>query len=172
MNRYDIANFVRTNMDSAPQFARIIKGARSGTVGRIVEVNSPYFSEHHYRLAVAGRRRFWVKGEHLELLENHEQGTSFMLNTETPVYKDTLGRELGLDQTVIFPRATSGATVEMVMGTIKSISPKGAIYVRAFKLGSGQAPTSALIRLACPERALILDKMTVTEVMVAKMQSF
>lgn len=169
MNRYETAKFVTANMAVAPQFARVASGARAGTVGRIVEVRSKYWSEQEYRLAVKGRRRFWVKGETLELLEGHIEGTCYIEDKSTPIYKDTLGRELSLDQTVIFPRSADGALVEMVMGTIKKISDKGALYVRPFKIGDKTVTSSDLIRLACPNRALIIDKMTATEVMLAKL---
>lgn len=169
MNSYETAKFVTANMAVAPQFARIAEGSRAGTVGRIVDVRSKYWSEQEYRLSVKGRRRFWVKGIHLELLKDHTEGTSFMEDKTTPIYTDTLGRELSLDQTVIFPRSADGALVEMVMGTIKRISDKGALYVRPFKIGKKTVVSSDLIRLACPDRAIIIDKMTATEVMMAKL---
>ncbi len=169
MNQYEIAKFVTENMAVSPQFARISMGQRAGTVGRIVEVRSKYYSEHEYRLAVKGRRRFWVKGDDLQLLEDHQEGTQYMEDQTTPVFTDTMGRELVLDQTVIFPRSADGA-LEMVMGTIKKISTKGALYVRPFKIGQKMNVPKDLIRLACPNRALILDKSTVTEVMLTKLQ--
>ena len=170
MNRYETAKFVTEKLANQPMFARIATGARSGTVGQVIGVRSKFYSDHEYQLQVDGRRGFWVKGDHVEFTDTCE-GTVFVEDKTTPTFQDTLGRDLALDQTIIFPRTgTEGSAVEMVMGTIKRISAKGVLYVRAFKTGNQATSSSELIRVACPDRALILDKMTVTEVMLAKMR--
>jgi hypothetical protein len=169
MNQYQTAKFVTERFENEAMYARVAGGAREGTVGRIVGVRSKYYSEPEYRLIVSGRRAFWVKGTQVEMTQDNT--TRFIENKLTPKYQDTLGRDLELDQTIIFPRmGSNGEAVVMVIGTIKRISDKGALYVRAFKVGNKLGVVDELMRVACPDRALILDKATLTELMLSKMK--
>jgi hypothetical protein len=138
-----------------------------------MQVNSKYFSAHEYQLAVKGKRPFWVKGSNLEHLVDWHGGTHFAEDKTTPAYHDLMGRTIEVGHTILFPRGTDGARVDMVMGTVRKISDKGTIYARLFKSGLGNHEIkNAMVRVGKPSSAMILDKGTVDQVMLAKLAAF
>lgn len=173
LNNYHTAMGLLKAMEEGAQFVRVTAGPREGTVGRVMQVTSKYYSAHEYQIAVKGKRPFWVKGSSLEHLENWRGGTHFAEDKTTPSYNDLMGRTIEIGHTILFPRGTEGARVDMVMGTVKKISDKGTIYARLFKSGQGNEEVlSALVRVGKPNSAMILDKGTVDQVMLAKLMSF
>lgn len=171
LNNYHTAMGLLKAMEDGSQFVRVTAGPREGTVGRVIQVNSKYYSAHEYQIAVKGKRPFWVKGSSLEHLENWGGGTHFAEDKTTPAYNDLMGRTICIGQTILFPRGTEGARVDMVMGTVKKISEKGTIYARLFKSGQGNEVLSELVRVGKPNSAMILDNGTVNQVMIAKLTS-
>lgn len=170
LNMHQSAMTLLKAMEEGPQFVRVTAGPRVGTVGRVMQVNSKYYSAHEYQVAVKGKRPFWVKGSHLEHLANWRGGTHFAEDKTTPTYNDLMGRTIEVGHTILFPRGTDGARVDMVMGTVRRISNKGAIYARLFKSGQGNDDIKgALVRVGKPTSAMILDKGTVDQVMLAKL---
>lgn len=172
LNNHHSAMALIKAMDTGPQFVRITAGSRKGTVGRVMEVRSKYYSAHDYQLAVRGRRAFWVKGSELEHLGDWKGGTHYANNPATPTYHDLMGRQIEVGHTILFPRGTEGARVDMVMGTVRKISEKGTIYARLFKSGQGNEVSNDLVRVGKPSSAMILDKGTVDQVMLAKLSMF
>lgn len=172
LNNYQTAMSLLKAMEDGPQFVRVTAGPREATVGRVMEVSSKYYSAHEYKIAVKGKRPFWVKGSNLEHLENWRSGTHFAEDKSTPTYHDLMGRTIEINHTILFPRGTEGARVDMVMGTVKKISDSGAIYARLFKSGQGNECSGSLVRVGKPNSAMILDKGTVDQVMLAKLTSF
>jgi hypothetical protein len=168
LNNYQAAMSLIASMEDGPQFVRVIAGLREGTVGRVMSVRSKYYSAHDYQLAVGTRRGFWIKGSELEHLPNWKGGTHFAEDPETPRFNDLMGRTIEIGHTIIFPRGTEGARVDMVMGTVKKISDKGTIYAKLFKSAQGNTATD-LVRVGKPASAMILDKGTVDQVMLAKL---
>jgi len=172
LNNYNAATNLIKSMEDGAQYVRVVAGPREGTVGRVMSVRSKYYSAHDYQLAVNGRRSFWMKGSDLEHLSNWRGGTHFSNNPQTPVYNDLLGRRLEVGQTILFPRGTEGARVDMVMGTVKKISDKGAIYAKLFKSGQGNELEDGLVRVGKPGSAFIIDKGAADQVMLAKLAAF
>jgi hypothetical protein len=83
-----------------------------------------------------------------------------------------MGREIEVGHTILFPRGTEGARVDMVMGTVKKISSKGAIYALLFKNSQGGDLVDGLVRVGKPGSAMIIDKGTVDQVLLAKLSKF
>jgi hypothetical protein len=172
LNNYQTAMGLLKAMEDGPQYAKVIAGPRAGTIGRVMQVSSKYYSAHEYRLSVKGKRPFWVKGSFLEHLVNWAGGTFFAEDKATPFYNDLMGRRIEIGHTILFPRGTEGARVDMVMGTVKQISEKGTIYAKLFKSGQGNEDVlSALVRVGKPSSAMIIDNGTVNQVMLAKLMS-
>lgn len=172
LNNYNSAMFLIKAMEAGAQYVKVVAGPREGTVGRVMSVRSKYYSAHDYQVAVKGRRSFWMKGSDLEHLENWRGGTHYAMNRETPVFNDLMGRRIEVGQTILFPRGTEGARVDMVMGTVRKISDKGAIYAKLFKSGHGNEIDDGLVRVGKPGSAMIIDKGTATQVMMAKLAAF
>ena len=172
LQHYSTAASIKDEAVKTQMFARVVSGNKRDTVGRIIDVRSPYFSQHFYRLEAQGKRPFWVNGEKLELLQNWKGDTHYNRVTERPVFHDMLGREITVGQTVNFPRMITSGSVEMIMGTVKRISEGGAIYVKPFMISDQEDIESREVRLASPARALIIDRGTVDQVLLAKMSSF
>lgn len=172
LNNYNSATHLIKAMEDGAQYVKVVAGPREGTVGRVMSVRSKYYSAHDYQLAVKGRRSFWMKGSDLQHLENWRGGTHFANNPETPSYNDLTGRRIEVGQTILFPRGTEGARVDMVMGTVRKISDKGAIYAKLFKSGIGQELDDCLVRVGKPGSAMIIDKGTADRVMLEKLAAF
>lgn len=172
LNNHPTAIKLLAAMEDGPQFVRVIAGSREGTVGRVMQVNSKYYSAHEYQIAVKGKRPFWVKGSYLEHLTDWQGGTHFAQDNTTPSYNDLMGRAIEVGHTILFPRGADGARVDMVMGTVRKISDKGTIYARLFKSGMGAELSGELVRVGKPTSAMILDNGTVNQVMLAKLASF
>jgi len=171
LNNYNAAMTLIKGMEDGTQFVRVTAGLREGTVGRVVSVRSKYYSAHDYQIAVTGRRSFWMKGSELEHLEDWKGGTRYSEVTEIPRHHDLMGRTIEIGHTILFPRGTEGARVDMVMGTVHKISDKGAIYAKVFKSVKGEN-LSASIRVGKPNSAMIIDRGTVDQVMLAKLTNF
>lgn len=172
LNNFNTATSLIKAMESGAQYVRVTAGPRKGTVGRVMSVKSKYYSAHDYQLAVKGRRSFWMKGSDLEHLEDWKGGTHHARNDETPTFNDLMGREIEVGHTLVFSRRaneTSGS--EMVMGTVRKISSKGAIYAKLFHSSQGGVDTS-LVRVGKPGSAMIIDKGTTDQVMLAKLAAF
>lgn len=172
LNNFNTATYLIKSMESGPQYVRVTAGPREGTVGRVMSVRSKYFSSHDYQLAVKGRRSFWMKGSDLEHVEDWKGGTHYAVCHDTPSHHDLMGRTIEVGQTILFPRGTEGARVDMVMGTVKKISDKGAIYAKLFKSGQGNEVGSELVRVGKPNSAMIISKDLGDHVMLAKLASF
>lgn len=172
LQHYDTANSIKEEGANGTFFARVTKGNRTGSVGRIIDVKSPYYSQHFYRLEIKGRRPFWLNAEKLEFLPNYDGDTIYNKITETPTHNDMLGREIQVGQTVSFPRMITSGSVEMIMGTVRRISESGAVYVKAFLKSDNEECSKGDIRIGTPNRAMILDRNTVDSIMLAKMSVF
>ena len=172
LNDFKTATTLIKAMEDGPQYVRVTAGSRIGTIGRVMMVRTKYYSAHDYQLAVKGRRSFWMKGSDLEHLPNHRSGTHYIVNHETPTYNDLMGRRIEVGQTILFPRGCEGARVDMVMGTVRRISNKGAIYAKLFKSGQGNDLGDGLVRVGKPGSAMIIDKGTTDQVMLAKLAAF
>jgi len=171
LNNYHAAMGLIKAMEDGSQFVKIIAGTRLGTVGRVLQINSKYYSAHEFQIEVKGKRPFWIKGSHLEHLENWQGGTHFAQDNTTPSYNDLMGRKIEIGHTILFPRGTDGARVDMVMGTVKRISKTGAIYAVLFKSGQGNDVKKTPVRVGKPTSSMIIDKGTVDQVMLAKLMS-
>lgn len=174
LDSYNSASFIREGMEHTSVFVRVTAGPKAGTVARVSDIRQKYFSAHDYHLAVKGRRRFWMKGADLEYLPNHDGSTIYIQDFETPEHNDLMGRRIDVGHVLLFPRSIiAGAKVEMVLGTVSKISAKGAIYAKLFK-GSqgGEIASNALVRVGKPSSAMIFDKNTQDQIMLAKLQSW
>jgi len=173
LNYYQAAMDLLKAMTDGPQFVRVTAGPREGTVARVMQVNSKYYSAHEFQITVKGKRPFWIKGSMLEHLTDWAGGTHFNEDKTTPSYNDLMGRTIEVGHTILFPRGTEGARVDMVMGTVRKISDKGTIYAKLFKSGQGNNEVEgAVVRVGKPSSAMILDKGTVDQVMLAKLTSY
>lgn len=172
LQHYNTATSIKEEITTGKVYARVTSGTRAGSVGQIVDVRSPYYSQHFYRIAIKGKRPFWLNAEKLELLQDWQGETSYNKITETPAYKDMLGRVIEVGQTVTFPRLITSGSVEMVMGTVKRISESGALYVKAFLKSDNEDCDNREIRIGTPNRAMIVDRNTVDQVLLAKMSIF
>lgn len=172
LNNYNSATHLIKSMESGAQYVKVTAGPRAGSVGRVMSVRSKYYSAHDYQLAIKGRRSFWMKGSDLIHLPNHRGGTHYSHNRETPTYNDLMGRTIDVGHTILFPRGTEGARVDMVMGTVRKISDKGAIYAKLFKSGQGNEVADELVRVGKPGSAMIIDKGALDQVVLAKLAAF
>ena len=172
LQHYDTATSIKEDVANGTFFARVTKGNRAGSLGRIIDVKSPYFSQHFYRLEIKGRRAFWLNADKLEFVANHTGETVYNKVDETPCHNDMLGREIQVGQTVSFPRMITSGSVEMIMGTVRRISASGSVYVKAFLKSDNEECGSQDIRIGTPNRAMILDRSTVDSIMLAKMSVF
>lgn len=172
LQHYDNATAIKEDVANGTFFARVTKGNRTGSVARIIDVKSPYYSQHFYRLEIKGRRPFWLNADKLEFVANHTGETTYVKVDETPKHIDMLGREIEVGQTVSFPRMITSGSVEMIMGTVRRISRSGSVYVKAFLKSDKEECSNADIRIGTPNRAMILDRSTVDSIMLAKMSVF
>ena len=169
LNEYDAATSLIKAMENGAQYVRIVSGTREGSVGRVLSVRSKYFSLHEYNLHIQGRRNFWIKGSELTHLKNWTGGTHIVINNETPVFNDLMGRPIEIGHVIFFPRSVEGARMDQVMGTVKKIGDKGSIYVKLFKSASDGHDMDGMVRVGKPSSAVILDRNTVDMVLLAKM---
>ena len=172
LQHYDNATSIKEDVANGTFFARVTKGNRAGSVARIIDVKSPFYSQHFYRLEIKGHRPFWLNADKLEFVENHTGETHYNKVTETPTHTDMLGREIQVGQTVSFPRMITSGSVEMIMGTVRRISETGSVYVKAFLKSDNEEYGQTDIRIGTPNRAMILDRSTVDSIMLAKMSVF
>lgn len=170
LNHFNTATTLIEMMKDGPQFVKVTVGPKSGTIGQVLEVRSKYFSSHDYRLSVQGRKSFWVKGGYLDHIRGYQGPTIYCVDHSIPRHHDLMGRMIDVGHTVLFPRSTEGAKVDMVMGTVKRISPKGTIYAKLFHNSQGPAHLeSGLVRIGKPSSALVIDTGTVDKVVLAKL---
>lgn len=170
LQHYDTATSLKASVVELEVFARITGGTRQGSVGKIIDVKSPFFSQHFYRIDITGKRPFWVDGSDLEVLMNYQGETQYVKVEETPTYQDMLGRDISVGNTVSFPRLITGGSVEMIMGTVRRISKGGALYVKPFMISGKQDCDAGEVRIGTPSRAMILDRDTVDEILMAKLR--
>ena len=174
LNDYNTAQTLSLVIAKKAQYVKIITGERAGSIGRIVEVKSKFFSQHDYRIKIEGRKEFWQSGATLELLENHNGETVFVKNTVIPTKVDFMGREITTGVVLLVPRTNSENSVEMVLGTVKRISPSGAIYVRPIKMGNEIVSSEDNvndIRVGAPDRAMVMDRDTVQGIVMMKLSN-
>lgn len=173
LNHFNAATTLIEMMKDGPQFVEVILGPKIGTIGQVTEVRSKYYSAHDYRIAVKGHKAFWIKGHSLKHLQGYRGPTRYLIDRSIPRHFDIMGRKIEIGHTVLFPRITDGAKVDMVMGTVKRISEKGTIYAKLFHNSQGQEYlTSDLVRIGKPCRAMIIDNGTVDQVLLAKLSQF
>lgn len=172
LQHYDTATSIKEDVANGTFYVRVTSGNRQGSVARIIDVRSPYYSQHFYRLEIKGRKAFWINADKLEFIANHDGETHYNKVTETPTHNDMLGREIQVGQTVSFPRMITSGSVEMIMGTVKRISASGSVYVKAFLKSDNEECSNAEVRIGTPNRAMILDRSTVDSIMLAKMSVF
>lgn len=173
LNHFNTATTLIEMMKDGPQYVRVTAGPRIGTIGRVLEVKSKYFSSHDYRLSVQGRKSFWVKGGILDHLKGYQGSTVYQIDRSVPQHHDLMGRVIEMGHTVLFPRSTEGAKVDMVLGTVKRISPKGTIYAKLFHNSQGSSQlASDLVRIGKPSSSLVIDTGTVDKVILAKLSQF
>lgn len=168
LNHYNAATGLIAEMENGPQYVRVTAGSKLGSVGRVMEVRSKYYSVHDYRLQVGEKRSFWMKGGDLEHLPDWKGGTRLEINNNTPIHNDLMGNQIEVGSVLLFARGNEGTKADMSMGTVRKISPKGAIWVKLFKNSQGDMP-SALVRVAKPNSAMILSKHTMDQVLLAKL---
>ncbi len=168
LSPYQAAAFLADGMKTGPQFVRVTRGARSGTVGIVKQVRMKFYSAHEYQISCKGKRPFWLDGATLEYLPTYSGETKYIRNGEFKVdHADMLGRPLGVGQTVVFSR-----NGDMVLGTIKRISNTAsgsALYAKLFKQARSEESMRGLVRIGVPQCAMIVDNGTMTEIMLAKM---
>lgn len=174
LSQYNAAAFLTDNMKVGPQFVRVTRGPRAGTIGMVTEIRAKYFSEHEYQIACKGRKRFWVKGKDLIHVADHSGETQFVQNANYEVkHNDMMGKELQVGQVIMFHRTLEGCgQVELVLGTIKRLQKSGTVYARLFKAArSGELPRN-LVKVGVPASTLVMDKGVMNDVLIAKMQAF
>ncbi len=171
LNQYEIAISVKDNLSLQNHYAKVVEGIRTGTIGKIINVRTKYYSDHEFQLAIEGRNRtFWISGNHLELLQNFTGMTNYSLSPPVQEkFVDSLGRIIELGHTITFPRMVSGGSIEIVFGTIRKVGPAGTLYAKLFMVNGKINCESKIVRVAIPDRATILDKDTAQHVMVAKL---
>ena len=169
LNDYNAATSLIKAMEDGAQYVRIVAGPRAGSVGRVLSVRSKYYSLHEYNLHIQGRRNFWMKGSELTHLKSWSGGTHLLVNKETPVFNDLMGRPIEVGHVVFFPRSIEGARMDQVIGTVKKIGDKGSIYVKLFKSATDGHDMDGLVRIGKPSSAVVIDKNTVNMVLLAKM---
>lgn len=173
LSHYNAAAFLTDGMKTGPQFVRVIRGARSGTVGKIVEINAKYYSAHEYRIAVKGHRSFWMKGADLEYVADHAGETTWINDPDYQVHHDDmLGRRISEGCTLAFHRQADGNGTEMVLGTVKKISKCGAVYVKPFKTARSEEVPQGLIKVGVPRSSMVVARDTVDAVLLAKLSMF
>lgn len=172
LQTYTTAASIKEQTSTSVVYARVIKGRRQGTVGRIIDVRSPYYSQHFYRLSVTGKRPFWVKDEVLELLTDWQGETQYCFDRDSvPTHKDMMGRDITLGSVLVFPRLITSGSVEMIMGTVRRISDSGTIYVAPFRNSDRDSPEKE-VSVGKPHRSTIIDKDTINQIMLTKMSVF
>lgn len=168
LSPYQAAAFLVDGMKTAPQFVRVTRGSRAGTVGIVKQVRMKFYSAHEYQIACKGKRPFWLDGATLEYLPTHTGETQYLRNREFKIeHADMMGRALAIGQTVVFSR-----NGDIALGTIKRIRNTengSALYAKLFKQARSEAIIHGLVRIGVPECAMIVDGSTITEIMLAKM---
>lgn len=174
LSHFNAAAFLTDNMKVGPQYVRVNKGPRAGTIGMVTEIRAKYFSEHEYQLACKGRKRFWVKGKDLSHVADHNGETHFIHNTEYEViHTDMMGKQLTEGQVVMFHRTMEGCgQVEMVLGTIKKVQKNGIVYAKLFKAARSTELPRGLVKIGVPASTMVMDKGVMNDVLIAKMQMF
>jgi hypothetical protein len=170
LNNYEIATALKDEVATTDTFVRIVSGRRTGTIGKITDVRTLYFSDHEYQISVKGRKRFWAKGSVLKLEHKFTGDTCFVEDTTTiPQHTDLQGRELHRGQTIVYPHFVSGAGIQMVMGTINKVSKTGTLYMKPFSIDGKIDCEAHSMRVSVPGRAMIIDRQTVDVAMMAKL---
>jgi hypothetical protein len=171
LNQYKNASQLIEAMEGGSQYVRVSAGNKRDSVGRVVEVRSRYYSAHDYLLDFGkGNRKCWFKGSEVEYLEGYQGHPRLCKNDEQPVHNDLMGRPIEVGVTILFPRS-GDAGMDMVMGTVRKISDKGAIYAKLFKSGDGDLPNK-LVRVGKPNSAMIMANDTMNQVLMAKLAAF
>jgi hypothetical protein len=174
LSQYNAAAFLTGNMKVGPQYVRVTRGPRAGTIGMVTEIRAKYFSEHHYQIACKGRKRFWVKGQDLAHVADHHGETNYIHDADYKVtHTDMMGKELQTGQVIMFHRSMEGCgQVELVLGTIKKIQNNGTIYAKLFKAARSEELPNSLVKVGVPASTMVMDKGVMNDVLIAKMQAF
>ena len=172
LSHFNAAASVTSGMKAGPQFVRIMRGAKEGTVARVAQIRMKYYSAHEYKLSCDGRRDFWVKGEDLEYLTDYQGETKYVNDVDfTVTHNDMMGNELAVGQTIMFSRSATGSA-ELCIGTIKKINKSGAIYANIFKMSRSEEMPKGMVKVGVPSSAIIMDRSTVDNIVLAKMAAF
>ena len=168
LNAFENATALIQAMEHGPQYARVISGNRIGSIGRVMQVRTKYYSVHDYQLHIQGRRKFWIKGNEITHLQHYSGETTYCYQQQSVNQKDLLGRELEIGQSVLFSKTIDSKQTQ-VIGTIRRITDAGAVYVTIFHSGSNDHNSSKEIRLGKPQNSVIIDKNTVDMTLLVKM---
>ena len=165
LSQYNHAMAFKEEMAKGPQYVEIIKGERKGTIGWVTDIKCRFHSSHLYQISAGGKRLFWIDGEYLKHLKG--QTTYVKVDLGIEVF-DLLQRKISVGDVIMFPRSM-GNKVEMVIGTVKAISKKGAVYTRPFTSSSVDMPST--VRVGKPSVAMIMDRTTIDRVVMAKLSA-
>lgn len=174
LSQYAAAAFMTDSMKVGPQYVRVTRGPRAGTVAMVTEVRSKYFSEHEYQLACKGKRRFWAKGKDLAHVSGHDGRTHFVRDEDyTVTHTDMMGKTLEIGQVIMFHRTVEGCgQVELVLGTIKRVEKNGTLYAKLFKAARSSELPDSLVKVGVPASTMVMTKDVMNDILMAKMTAF
>ncbi len=174
LSQYNAAAFLTDGMKVGPQYVRVTNGPKAGTVGMVTEIRAKYFSAHEYQISCKGRKRFWMKGEDLAHVLNHNGETHYVQDTAYEVKRfDMMGKEFEVGQIIMFHRTVEGCgQVEMAIGTVKRIQKSGAVYAKLFKTARSNEVPKDLVKVGTPSSSMIMSKGVMNEVLMAKLTAY
>jgi hypothetical protein len=167
---YQDANAVKKRAVEGNQYVRICHGTKRGSIARVVDVKHINFSNHNFRLQIAGCRLFWVKGKFLEYLPDYTGETKLIVTSEPPVITDILGKRIRIGSVITFPKilnAQDNTVAELVVGVVKEIKVNGSIVVQAIRASCDKCPQSLFV--VRTKRYLIIDRDLMSDLVMCKL---
>jgi hypothetical protein len=174
LSKYDDAKAIGVRVANGDRIlVRVLSGALEGTVARVVKVQFKNYERHDYWLEVDGRsKKWWHKGDTLEECDPHE-ATAYVENAGiVATYMDIMGQAITEGTVVAFARASrvNSGTIEMVLGTVRKVTQSG-IMVLPFIVNNKQEIQKEEVRVAKPDKCLVMNKGTQSALMMAKMSA-
>lgn len=150
----------------------VTTGKLTGTVARVVEIKQKHFDRHDYWLEVEGqRRRWWQKGDTIELVDAH---TATVYNEDASfvaAYKDHMNQLIEEGMVICFSRASKvNCGIEMVTATVKRVAQSG-VWVLPFKVNNDVQIADEEVCVRKPELAIVVNKALFSNVLMTKLSA-
>jgi len=165
---YETANQIKREMQGRDVFVRIIRGKFTGTIAKIVNINTPSFRKVEYVIDIGQAKPVKICGTLLELSEETKINRIFDADHIYEFY-DFCGRQIFVGQNVMVSLVGEAGGSDMVLGKVIELHI-GHVLVEPIGV-NGNFGKSKNRKVTASNHLMILDDQTLKNVMLAKLSS-